>query len=205
MYFVLFFPHWIMGHFLTDLWKSLTHYERRLMVHLQSGLQTLLLDLSFGEIFPHKHSILWPGRMTQAVEGFNSKREDPEFKAGPRVWVLSSLTVTLDHYQFLRICYLETICLGCWSSFISPSKHPGTNFQHLCSSLDTSSSYLFLIIFSAIVEADASKDTYCIQDTMLPLLPMTLTASSPTAHIIARKFRCHIGQMTGFSPHGQVS
>lgn len=24
---LFFFPHWIMGHFLTDLWKSLTHYE----------------------------------------------------------------------------------------------------------------------------------------------------------------------------------
>lgn len=81
--FCSFFPHWIMGHFLTDLWKSLTHYERRLMVHLQSGLQTLLLDLSFGEIFPHKHSILWPGRMTQAVEGFNSKRENPSSRLAP--------------------------------------------------------------------------------------------------------------------------
>lgn len=137
--------------------------------------------------------------------GLQQQAWGPEFKAGPRVWVLSSLTVTLDHYQFLGICYLETICLGCWSSFISPSKHPGTNFQDVCSSLNTSSSYLFLIIFSAIVEADASKDTYCIQDTMLPLLPMTLTASSPTAHIIARKFRCHIGRMTDFRPQGQVS
>lgn len=81
--FCSFFPHWIVGHFLTDLWKSLTHYESRLMLHLQSGLQILFLDLSFGEIFPHKYFILWPRRMIQAVEGFNSKREDPSSGLAP--------------------------------------------------------------------------------------------------------------------------
>lgn len=74
--FCSFFFHWIVGHFLTDLQKSLTHHESRLLVHLQSGLQTLFLDWSFGEIFPHKYFILWPKEMTQEVEGFNSKRED---------------------------------------------------------------------------------------------------------------------------------
>lgn len=80
----------------------------------------------------------------------------------------------------------------------------------ICVLASTSSYYLFRVICSAIVEADAShwtqsKDTNCMQDTMLPLLLVTLTASSPTAHIIAKEVQVSHALMTGFGPHRQGS